>query len=319
MGQVGIFINLTKANETGLRESAFTDWLPNGAVDPNKGVVYGGGDYPANLYSTKAEKLINDNPNATLFIATCWPSLDALDKAMAKLGVSKSIVFAGLVTPNSAVPSQSTGIMAFDINSLCPNWPALLLQIAPGMTKAGVVYDNGHPGPTAQYTAITNTGLLQFTPILANTTSGSPSPPKDDKTIANDIAAYAKSAGAGAGLIVTACTLTGMLREAVAKAAKNNDLIAIFPAEMYTRRTSSFGLMSYGPDLLAMYASATSGDATQILQGATPGSIQVTTIDPANYKLVVNRNSANKLKLTIPPQFTVTFGGVKSTIMPTID
>ena len=238
---------------------------------------------------------------------------------MAKLGVSKSIVFAGLVTPNSAVPSQSTGIMAFDINSLCPNWPALLLQIAPGMTKAGVVDDNGHPGPTAQYTAITNTGLLQFTPILANTTSGSPSPPKDDKTIANDIAAYAKSAGAGAGLIVTACTLTGMLREAVAKAAKNNDLIAIFPAEMYTRRTSSFGLMSYGPDLLAMYASATSGDATQILQGATPGSIQVTTIDPANYKLVVNRNLANKLKLTIPPQFTVTFGGVKSTIMPTID
>ena len=48
MGQVGIFINLTKANETVLRESAFTDWLPNGAVDPNKGVVYGGGDYPAN-------------------------------------------------------------------------------------------------------------------------------------------------------------------------------------------------------------------------------------------------------------------------------
>jgi hypothetical protein len=175
MDEVGIFINLSQANETDLPLKAFTDNLPNGAVNKVKGVVYGGGDYPTNpkQYIDAAKDLINGNPNAKLFIATCWPSLKALSDALNALGVSKPIVFAGMVTPTSAgTPSGSTGILPFDIDSLCPNWTALLLQIASGMTEAAVVYDSGHNGPTSQYDAIFgNQGALQITPIPANNSS----------------------------------------------------------------------------------------------------------------------------------------------------
>src|SRR5208282_5835385 len=108
MDEVGVFINLSQANETDLRLKAFTDNLPNGAVNKAKGVVYGGGDYPANpkQYIDAATDLINGNPNAKLFIATCWPSLNALSNALVASGTAKPIVFAGMVTP------KSTGTLA---------------------------------------------------------------------------------------------------------------------------------------------------------------------------------------------------------------
>ena len=115
MGTVGIFINLTQANETALRIRALTNWLPSGAVDPTNGIVYGGGAFSTNpqSYAKKAEKLIKDNPGAKLFIATCWPSVDALDQARQALGVSAPILYAGMVTPSSTViPNQCTGIQS---------------------------------------------------------------------------------------------------------------------------------------------------------------------------------------------------------------
>jgi len=185
------------------------------------------------------------------------------------------------------------------------------------MTKAAVIYDSGHNGPTSQYNAILgNKGTLQITQIPANNANGSP---KTDQAIGNDISQFAQTAGAGAGLIVTACTLTGLLREAIAHTAKAKGLIAIYPAEMYSRRTGSLGLMSYGPDLLALYANAATGYVMPILGGTSPDDLPAATVPPAAYNLIVNQKLANSLGLNIPPQFTVTFNGVPSSKTPTID
>ncbi|HEY7301758.1 MAG TPA: hypothetical protein VH684_28035 [Xanthobacteraceae bacterium] len=300
MTDVVPFINLAKDGESDLRLKSVGSKLPPGAT--LKPGAYGGGDF-AN-YGKIATKLFKDNPNA-IFLASCWPTLNALNNA----SVSPSqLVYAGMVT-SSAPPFGSSGITAFEINDLCSNWPDLLQQIAPGMTKAAIVYDHISGAPKDQCTAIKgNAGKITFIPIYADDNSN---PPKPNLNIDNDIknAPLAK----GDGLIVTACTLTGLLRDKITQAARKKQLVTICPERMYMARTAPANscLMTYGPNLLGLYAQAASTIIKDVIAGGTK------IIKNGDYELLVNTVVAAELGVKIPVSFNVTVGGKTITIKPT--
>src|SRR5262249_4693389 len=108
-------------------------------------------------YPDLADELAKTDPKPDIFLASCWPSMDALRNS-----TLKGIIFTGL----SDVPGQIdyssnpriTGIKGFAAKKVCPNWLALLRQIAPGINRAAVIYDQdfNHPSMQAQYDEIKN-------------------------------------------------------------------------------------------------------------------------------------------------------------------
>src|SRR5262249_46654477 len=119
MDKVAAFINLDQDRETDARLAVLQSNLPSAKVS-NK--AYGKGDHPRAGPHTISEKYkaiartLRDS-STRVYFASCWPSLQALhDEGL-------TTVFAGLVTDNASL-TNSTGIHAFSIKKLCPNWPA---------------------------------------------------------------------------------------------------------------------------------------------------------------------------------------------------
>jgi len=269
--------------------------LPNGALAQH--IAYGSGDY--GHYDSKARDLIKDNPNAKVFFAACWPSLDVLSRH-----TQKPIVYAGMVT-TYATSQNSTGVKAFDIDNLCPNWPRLLKQI--GVTTAWVVYDQKRDAPRKQYDAINNAGSgLTIKPIVAN---------KPDGSANDDIASLFEQTSAGDGLIITACTLTGLLRVEITKAARRKGLISVCSDPMFIQRTGFPSLMSYGPNLLDLYKSAATNYVKKILNNENVPPPMTN----KDFQLIVNRPVAARLGVRIPGHFTVTVNGQTQDVAPIDD
>jgi ABC-type uncharacterized transport system substrate-binding protein len=271
--EVAPFVNLKRDYESKLRLNALEESLPQGVK--LKPAQYGAADF--GHYEHKAEKLKNDNPSTDVFFASCWPTLEALDN----LGTGKPLVYAGMVTGNTP-PRGSHGIKAFDVNDLCPNWPALLKQIAPNITRVAIVYDTTHPGTRSQYERIRQAIGAQLTIIDIYADDGHNLP---NSHIVRDIQ---ENTDPGDGLIVTACTMTGVLREEITTVARGQKLITICPEQMYLRTATSC-LMTYGPDLRGLYKDAAT-IVKQVLTGSGPGHTT-----NYNYKLFVNRSIAYEL------------------------
>jgi hypothetical protein len=300
MDEVAPFVNLEQGGETdSYRLLALRNNLPLSAV--LKTAQYGAADFAHYKGGGgKAQKLVDDNPNAKAFFASCWPTLEALNGT----GTSKTIVYAGMVTANNA-PANSTGIKAFDIDELCQNWPALLLQIAPAVRTATIVYDDSHNATKLQRDSINNNkgNIKNIKYIHADDGHGGL-----NNGIDSDINTKTAS---GEGLIVTACTMTGVLREKITKAARQKKLITIFPEEMYMKRTQRSCLITYGPNLLDLYKQVANTIIPQVIAGQLPAPIT-----NHSYALYVNTTVAAELGLQIPDHFMVTVGGQTQVIHP---
>jgi putative tryptophan/tyrosine transport system substrate-binding protein len=97
------------------------------------------------------------------------------------------------------------------------------------------------------------------------------------------------------GIIVSSDPLTYELRRPIAEIAAKSRLAAMYG---HRDHPEVGGLMSYGASRRAMYRRAAEY-VDKILKGALPGDLPVE--QPTKFELVINRNTAKALRLTIPP------------------
>jgi putative ABC transport system substrate-binding protein len=194
-------------------------------------------------------------------------------------------VGSGFVDSLSQPGRNATGFMQFEYG-FSGKWLELLKEIAPGLTRAIVLWD---PAITA--------GIGQFAIIQAAATSAGvdlkPVNLSDAGEVERAITAFAGVPNGG--LIVTASALSVVRRDLIIALAARHKLPAVYFASNFV---VGGGLMSYGANFVDQYRRAASY-VDRILKGEKPADLPVQA--PTKYELVINLKTAKALGLAIPP------------------
>jgi putative tryptophan/tyrosine transport system substrate-binding protein len=193
-------------------------------------------------------------------------------------------VGSGFVESLARPGGNATGFVQFEY-SLSGKWPELLKQIAPGVTRAAVLWDPAIITGIGQFAVIQSVAPslgVEVRPVNV----------RDASEIERAVAAFARSSNGG--LIVTASALALVHRDLILTLAARHKL----PAVYYTRFfVAGGGLISYGADQLDQHRRA-AGYVDRILKGEKPADLPVQV--PTRYELVVNNKTAKALGLTVP-------------------
>ncbi len=194
-------------------------------------------------------------------------------------------VGSGFVDSLSRPGGNATGFMQFEY-SLCGKWLELLKEIAPGVTRAAVLWDPAITAGIGQFAVIQAVApSLGVEIVQANV--------RDATQIERAIAAFARAANGG--LIVTGSALAAIHGELIITLAARYKL----PAVYFERRfVGDGGLISYGANFVDQYRQA-AGYVDRILQGEKPADLPVQA--PTKYELVINLKTAKALGITVPP------------------
>src|SRR5262245_53929588 len=165
-------------------------------------------------------------------------------------------VGAGYVASLARPGGNATGFITFEYG-VSAKWLELLKEIAPSVTRAGVLRDPVNPAAGGQLGAIQATATTLGIEI-------SPLGVRDAGEIERGIAAFARVPNGG--LIVTSGALTFVHRKTIIAQAARHRLPAVYHRRLYV---TDGGLISYGPDLLDQYTRA-AGYADRILKGEKP-------------------------------------------------
>ena len=194
-------------------------------------------------------------------------------------------VGSGFVDSLAQPGGNATGFMQFEYG-LSGKWLELLKEIAPGLTRAIVLWD---PAITA--------GIGQFAIIQSVATSAGvdvrPVNERDAGEIERAITAFARSPNGG--LILTASALSLVHRDLIIALAARHKLPAVYFQRAFV---ANGGLISYGADFIEQYRRA-AGYVDRILKGEKPADLPVHA--PTKYELVINLKTAKALGLTMPP------------------
>ena len=194
-------------------------------------------------------------------------------------------VGAGFVDSLARPGGNATGFTSFEYG-LSAKWLELLKEIAPTVTRAGVLRDPALASGPAQFAAIQS-----IAPSLG--VEVSPVNVREVSEIERTIAALVR--GPNSGLIVTGSALVAVHRHRIIALAARRKLPAVYPEGSFVR---DGGLMSYGPDFLDQYRRA-AGYVDRILKGEKPADLPVQA--PTKYELVINLKTAKAIGLMVPP------------------
>ncbi|MFZ0262992.1 MAG: ABC transporter substrate-binding protein [Pseudolabrys sp.] len=194
-------------------------------------------------------------------------------------------VGSGFVASLAHPGGNATGFMQFEY-SLTGKWPELLKQIAPGVTRAAVLWDPTIPAGIGQFAVIQSVAPsmgIEVTPVNM----------RDATEIERAVAAFAREPNGG--LIVTASSLAQAQRDLIVTLAARHKLPAVYFQRIFV---TGGGLISYGADAVDQYRRA-AGYVDRILKGEKPADLPVQA--PTKYELVINLKIAKTLGLTVPP------------------
>jgi ABC-type uncharacterized transport system substrate-binding protein len=193
-------------------------------------------------------------------------------------------VAAGIVESLARPGGNSTGFTSFEYG-LSAKWLELLKQIAPQVTRVGVLRDPAQGSGTSQLAAIQAVApslRVELRPIDV----------RDAGEIERAVTAFA--ATANGGLIITSGTQALIHRELIIALAARHKLPAIYSLRYFV---SSGGLSSYAQDSIDQYRRAASY-VDRILKGEKPADLPVQA--PNKYELVINLKTAKALGLEVP-------------------
>jgi putative tryptophan/tyrosine transport system substrate-binding protein len=216
---------------------------------------------------------------------TTGPLLQATNTVPVVFIAAVDPVGAGLVESIAHPGGNATGFMQFDY-SLSGKWLELLKQASPAVARAGIIRDPTVTSGIGQFAVIQSVASslgIDVVPISA----------RENRDIESGIAKIALSQNAG--LVATSGAAVSGHRDTIVKLAAQHRLPAVYGHRTWVDHG---GLISYGPDLLAMSRLA-AGYVDRILKGEKPADLPVQT--PTRYELVVNLKTAKTLGLTISP------------------
>jgi ABC-type uncharacterized transport system substrate-binding protein len=194
-------------------------------------------------------------------------------------------VGAGFVDSLARPGGNATGFMTTEY-SVAGKWLELLKEIAPKVTRMGVLRDASQGSGTSQFAVIAAMGPLHKVEVV----------PVNLRTAAEterNIAAFASTPNGG--LIVTSGGLAEAQRKLIVTLAARHKLPAVYYQHSFA---AVGGLASYGVDFIDQYRRA-AAYVDRILKGEKPADMPVQT--PTKYELVINLKTAKALGLTIPP------------------
>lgn len=234
-----------------------------------------------------ARELSSLKPN--VLVATSTPAVNALRPVAGNIPIVFTNIgdpvgtgfVASLARPGGNMTGQS--ILAPELSA---KRLALIKEIVAGTSTIAVVWNSSNPANQLQYQQIEETA-----PALGIRLVPLPVRKKEDIPPAVDAAAK-KRADA---LLVLPDPVTGSHRSELIELVGRVRMPAMYG---YREFPEAGGLISYGPNLRAMYR-RTAIYVDKILKGAKPSDLPVEL--PAAFELVVNLRTAKALGLAIPP------------------
>jgi putative ABC transport system substrate-binding protein len=198
-------------------------------------------------------------------------------------------VGAGFVESLARPGGNTTGFTISDYG-MSGKWLEVLKQVAPRLTRAGVLRDATVPAGTGQWGAI-----QAVAPSLG--VDLSPIDVRDAREIERAVSEFAH--GPDRGLIVTTAALAIRHRDLIIALANQHRLPTIYPFRFYA---IDGGLISYGADSIDPHRRA-GNYVDRILKGEKPADLPVQA--PTKYELVINLKTAKALGIAVPPTLLV--------------
>jgi putative ABC transport system substrate-binding protein len=234
-----------------------------------------------------ATELVALAPDVILVSST--PAVSSIQQATRTLPVVftqvADPVSAGFVASQARPGGNMTGFTVFEYE-IGAKWLELLKEIAPGLTRIGVIRDPSTTTGIGQLSAVQSAGRLHRVEVI-------PLGGKDGKDIQSTVTEFAR--GSNSGLIAAASPLLNNNRKLIISLAARYRLPAIYP---YNSFVSDGGLISYGPEPIDQHRQA-AGYIDRILKGEKPADLPVQAA--TKYELAVNLKTAKALDLKIPP------------------
>ena len=233
-----------------------------------------------------AAELVAFKPDAIL--ASTTPSVAALQQATRTLPIVfvqvADPVGSGFIASLAKPGSNATGFTLYEYG-MGAKWLELLEDIAPRVTRAGIVRDPASVAEIGMFGAIQSVAPSRGMQLSAINL-------RDATEIERGISAFAHEPNCG--LIVVGAASAFVHREEIIALAARYKLPAVYPDQIFI---TSGGLISYGPDRLDAYQRA-AGYVDRILKGEKPADLPVQA--PTKYELAINLKTAKALGLNVP-------------------
>jgi putative ABC transport system substrate-binding protein len=295
MGRVGVFMNLAADDPEGqARLAAFLQGLQEAgwAVGRNLRVDIRWRAADAEQMRKYAAELLALAPDVILAAAN--DNVTAMRQANSAVPIVFTAVgdpvavglVASFARPGGNITGFATGEYSEGAKSV-----ALLKEVAPGLTRAAVLYELANSSGLPQFVAIQTAApslRVELTPIML----------RDTGEMERAVAAFARTPNGG--LIVTRLTETIVHRDLIIALAARHRLPAVYSLRLFP---AAGGLISYGPDIVEVHRRAATYVA-RILRGEKPADLPVQA--PTKYELVINLKTAKALGLTIPETLLAT-------------
>jgi putative ABC transport system substrate-binding protein len=194
-------------------------------------------------------------------------------------------VGAGYVDSLAHPGGNVTGFTNFEYG-VSAKWLQLLKEMAPNVTRVGILRDADLTAGSAQFAAI-----QAVAPSLG--VEVSPISVRDPAEIVRATTAFARTPNGG--LIVTQSALALVHRPLIVELETRHKLPAIHSNRLWA---VAGALCSYGANLADQYRNG-AGYVDRILKGEKPADLPVQA--PTKYELIINLKTAKALGLAVPP------------------
>ena len=234
-----------------------------------------------------ALELVTLSPDVIL--ASSTPAVAALQQATRTVPIVFTQVAdpvgAGFIVSLAKPGGHMTGFTNFDYD-IGAKWLELLKEVAPYVTRVGVIRDPTITSGIGQFVAVQSLARMFRVEV-------SPLGGRDAKDIENTVTEFVR--GSNCGLIVVATPLASNNRDLIISLAARHRLPAVYPFRSYV---DDGGLISYGSDSVDPHRQA-AGYVDRILKGEKPADLPVQAA--TKFELVINLKTAKALGLTVPP------------------